>query len=70
MVDNYFQGCPAVMSDGRIFSDYRTATRREEFTKYSNGIVRDDIYRLFLEDNADKIMDQTFQTYKQNDSCS
>jgi len=43
------------MSDGRHFTDYKTATRRNEYIKYINGIVRDDDYRAFLQYNATQI---------------
>ena len=70
MVDNYYGApCPAVMSDGRIFRDWRTATRREEYVKYINNIVRDDTQRLFYQANANKIMDGEWDFYKKNQNC-
>jgi hypothetical protein len=68
-MDNYFKECPAMMSDGRIFTDYRTAVRREETNKYMNRIVRDDDYRMFLQNNADKIMDNIWDYNKKKYSC-
>ena len=49
------------MSDGRHFTDYKTATRRNEYVKYINGLVRDDDYRLFLQKNAEQIMDNEWK---------
>jgi hypothetical protein len=69
MTDNFFKGCPAKMSDARLFTDYRTPTRREEYIKYINGIVRDDDHRMFLQGNADVIMDKEWDYYRQNHSC-
>jgi len=43
------------MNDDRIFRDYRTPTQREEYNKYINHITRDDTYRMFLQQNANKI---------------
>ena len=34
-----------------------------------NGITRDDDYRLFLQINADKLMDSEWMYLKKNDSC-
>lgn len=68
-MDNFFGGCPAKMSDGRLFTDYRTATRREEYVKYINNFVRDDEYRLFLQTNGEKIMDKEWNYNKKNRSC-
>ncbi len=65
-MDNYFKASPAKMSDGRIFTDYRTATTREENNKYNNKIYRDDDYRVFLQKNAEKILDSNWEEYKKN----
>ena|ERR1700744_701928 len=69
MSDNFFKGCPAKMEDARYLTDYRSAVRREEYVKYINGIVRDDDYRLFLQDNAETVMDKEWQYYRKNKSC-
>jgi hypothetical protein len=68
-MDNFFKGCPAKMSDGRLFTDYRTATRREEYVKYINDIVRDDDYRMFLQKNTDKITENEWEYLKKNKRC-
>ena len=68
-MDNYYHMCPPMMSDGRLFTDFRTATRREETNKYINNIIRDDEYRLFLEQNADEIMDNIWEYNKKTKSC-
>jgi hypothetical protein len=68
-MDNYYQKCPPMMSDGRLFTDFRTATRREETNKYINNIVRDDEYRLFLEQNAEVIMDNIWKYNKKTKNC-
>ena len=56
-MDNYYRNCPAKMDDGRFITNYKSSTCNNEYIKYVNGIVRDDDYRLFLQLNADKIMD-------------
>lgn len=68
-MDNFFQECPAMMSDGRIFTDYRSPARREQYNKTINGFVRDDDYRMFLQLNAEKIMDSTWDHSKKINSC-
>ena len=68
-MDNYFKSCPAKMSDGRLLTDYRTAVRREEYNKYINNIVRDDEYRIFLQKNSEKIMDNEWSHLKNTKSC-
>ena len=68
-MDNFFKSCPPKMEDGRHMTDYRTATRREEYNKYLNKIVRNDDYRLFLQQNGSKYMDEDFNYFKKNYSC-
>jgi hypothetical protein len=69
-MDNFFRGCPPMMNDrGRNTCDFKTPTRREEYIKYINNIVRDDDYRLFLQQNGNEFMDKEWQYYKTNNSC-
>ena len=68
-MDNFHKGCPAKMSDGRYLTDYRTSTRREEYVKYVNNIIRDDDYRLFLQQNAEQIMDNEWKYDKKYRAC-
>ena len=67
-MDNYFQPCPARMSDGRIWSDYRTSHRRELYNMQINGFNRSDDFRLFYQKNAEKILDDSWCGMKQK-SC-
>jgi len=68
-MDNYYKNCPPKMDDGRFTTNYKTASCYNEYIKYTNGITRDDDYRLFLQLNADKIMDSDWIKLRQNDSC-
>lgn len=68
-MDNYFKNCPAVMSDGRVFTDYKTATRTNEYIKYINGIIRDDDYRMLLQQNGEKFLDADWKFQKQKMYC-
>ncbi len=68
-MDNFFKNCPAVMSDGRQFTDYKTDTRRNEYIKYINNVIRDDDYRVFLQKNGENILDNEWQYNKKQMSC-
>lgn len=62
--DNYFKVGPAKMSDARIFTDYRTATTREEYNKCKQGIKMNDDYRMYLQQNAEKIINYEWNLNK------
>ena len=68
-MDNYYKNCPPKMDDGRFTTNYKTDTSVNEYIKYMNGITRDDDYRLFLQINADKLMDSEWLYLRKNDSC-
>ena len=68
-MDNYYKNCPPRMEDGRFTTNYKSASSINEYIKYMNGITRDDDYRLFLQLNADKLMDSEWLYLRQNDSC-
>ena len=68
-MDNYYRNCPAKMDDARFLTNYKSASCNNEYIKYINGIVRDDDYRLFLQVNADKLLDSEWLYFKKNDSC-
>lgn len=69
-MDNIYKECPAKMSDGRFLSDYRTSNTRNQYNKAINGIVREDEYRLFLQKNAQQIIDNTWKFMRGTNSCS
>jgi len=68
-MDNFYQTCPPKMSDGRHMTDYRPHTYIEEQIKYINGIERDDAARLFLQGNAERIMNREWDFLKGTRSC-
>ena len=39
-MDNYYQGCPPMMNDGRGLTDYRSSQVREERFKYKYNISK------------------------------
>lgn len=66
--NNKFYSCPARMSDGRAFTDYRPrcAVNYEALPEPLSSFD----YRQYLIHHADKIMDQTrFETFSRN-HCS
>jgi hypothetical protein len=68
-MDNYYENCPPKMNDGRFLENFKSDTCVNEYIKFTNGITRDDDYRLFLQINADKIMDSEWLYLKKNNSC-
>lgn len=63
-------GCPAMMSDGKIYTEYRNAKRVDEYIKDLNGIDRDDEFRMMLQQNAQKMLNNEWNYLKNNNSCS
>ena len=69
-MDNRYTGCPPKMSDGRLFLDARSATVINEDIKRINDIKGDDNnYRMFLENNAVKLMNNEWQHARKTKSC-
>ena len=68
-MDNFYKNCPPKMDDGRFTTNYKSNSSINEYIKYMNGITRDDDYRLFLQINAEKLMDSEWLYLRKNDSC-
>ena len=68
-MDNYFKGCPARMGFVPHITDYRPADTINQHIMRINGIVRDDDYRIMLQQNAETIMDRQFGVLKDMYSC-
>jgi len=62
-------GCPAMISDGRIFTEYINSKRVDEYIKKLNGIARDDDFRMMLQKNGRKMLDNEWKYYRTNESC-
>lgn len=58
-----------MMSDGRLFTDYRSNSLLNEYIKYNNKIKGDDNYRLFLQNNAKTLMDKEWSNLRKCKSC-
>lgn len=67
-MDNYYQNCPP-KSYSKGLSNYKSSWVNNELIKSKNGIVRDDDYRLFLQMNAEKLMDSEWLNLRQTQSC-
>ena len=63
--DNFFKECPAVM-DYSSFTDYRTSHRREQYIRSINGIVDNNDYRMFLQNNTGKILQNEWKYLQKN----
>jgi hypothetical protein len=68
--DNKFFDCPPRMSDGRHFTDYRPSCDANLNVKKSNGINNSYDYRVFLTQNAEKIMAQNRADISNSVLCS
>lgn len=49
-------GCPAQMSDKRLFTNYLENIRLNQMIKHNYGIYNNHDYRLWLQKNGAKIM--------------
>jgi hypothetical protein len=68
-MDNYFTDCPAVMNDGRMFTDYRSSQVREEIFRQKHCVITENEARTLRIENGEQIMDDEWEYLKQNKSC-
>jgi hypothetical protein len=54
--NNKFPACPALMSDGKIFTDYRAHKLADLELSKLNNIKDSQSYRLFLQENGETIL--------------
>jgi len=54
--NNKYLDCPALMSDGRMFTDYRASCFRNDMLKIQNKITNSYDYRQFLINNGENII--------------
>ena len=54
--NNKYLDCPAIMSDGRTFTDYRPSSTVDDMIRLSNNVMSNFEYRQFLTNNGDSIM--------------
>lgn len=68
-MDNYFQECPPMMNDGRLFTDYRSSQVREELFKHKKCIMSENEARTLRIENAEDILDNEWEQIRQSKSC-
>ena len=68
-MDNYYQQCPPMMNDGRLFTDYRSSQVREELFRYKNCVGSENEARTLRIENAENIMDTEWDLTRQKKSC-
>ena len=59
--DNKHLQCPPRMADGRHFTDYRPSNFINDLIRADNNISNSLHYRVFLQENADSLMDRQRQ---------
>lgn len=68
--NNKYPDCPAIMDDGRAFTDYRSACYINDVLRVKNGIQNSYEYRQFLINNGTELMN-TIRLYNiQKSSCN
>ena len=69
MTDNFFPGCPPMMEDGRLFTDYRSSQVREEIFRHNQCVVSENEARTLRIENAEEIMDEEWERMRDTRSC-
>lgn len=67
--NNKFVGCPARMADGRHFTDYRPSCQVNNLIRMNNNVVNSFDYRMYLANNATRLMDINRAYALQKNSC-
>jgi hypothetical protein len=74
MGDNQFSNCPARMEDGRLYSTYHSSQVTLDLIKKANRIdlcaYDNNDMRLFLQHNAQKLMNQERSFLALHNSCN
>ena len=62
--------CPAFMDDSRLFTNYLPNSKLNTYVSKINNITNNDQYRIFLQKNASKIMENEKKFIEDNKKCS
>ena len=62
--------CPALMDDSRLFTNYLLNSKLNSYVKKVNGISDDNMYRLFLQKNGSKILNNERRFMSVNKKCN
>jgi hypothetical protein len=68
--NNRFTKCPALMSDSRTFTDYRSSCYVNALLQNKNNIQSSDEYRTFLTNNGVKILESSSKYFKHKTDCN
>lgn len=63
-------GCPAQMSDKRLFTNYLENIRLNQMIKQNNGIYNNHDYRLWLQKNALTLMKNELSFNEHHKKCN
>lgn len=69
-MNNKYDGCPALMADGRAFTDYRSSNLINETIRAQNNLGNSHDYREFLTNNALQLMHINGKITANECSCS
>ena len=62
--------CPAFMDDSRLFTNYLPNSKLNTYITKINNITNNDEYRVFLQKNASKIMENEKKFNEDKRECS
>ena len=62
--------CPAFMDDSRLFTNYLPNSKLNTYVTKINNITNNDQYRIFLQKNASKIMENEKKFIENNKKCT
>ena len=62
--------CPAFMDDSRLFTNYLPNSKLNTYITKINNITNNDEYRVFLQKNASKIMENEKKFIEDNKKCT
>jgi hypothetical protein len=62
--------CPAFMDDSRLFTNYLPNSKLNTYITKINNITNNDEYRIFLQKNASKIMENEKKFIEDNKKCT
>ena len=68
--NNKYFDCPALMSDGRLMTDYRSSNTVNDMIRISNNTLSSYEYRNFLTNNATNIMKINVDYIYNKNSCN
>lgn len=67
--NNKYFNCPALMSDGRQFTDYRPSNYVNNLIRMTAGVMGSYDYRQFLINNAELLMQANIQYAYEMNGC-